>query len=432
MNIPETFIHYVWEKGLAGQHFTLDTGDACRIVKPGKRGNRDGPDFENAEIIIGQQRLAGNAEIHLKSSDWFRHGHHTDPAYDKTILHIVLNNDAIICDSNGQLIPAIVLSEQDIEKLYQTYSSKAVHSCSFLHCADYFSDINQRQFMEQAEMLSVQRLRRKAAKVSELLAGNAYDWNETTWKMIAFVYGLIHNTGPMEWLSNTISWKNLCRAGNVFSVEAVLFGQAGFLKQDFPKENGYMRALQQEYKHWQNKFSLTPIDETSWKYNPVRPSAMPETRLAQIAALVSLTPDLFSNILYASSLNDLYKIFRAPVSGFWKNHCRPDTERKLFSTGKTGKNSVDIIIINAVVPLLMSFSEHTGNNSYEQTARTYMQKMKPEQNKIIDTFVRNAGIKVRNAFETQGLLELFDRFCFKNQCMACPVMNQLIRKSDHD
>jgi len=432
MNIPETFIHYVWEKGLAGQHFTLDTGDECRIVKPGKRGNRDGPDFENTEIIIGAQRMAGNSEIHLKSSDWFRHGHHTDPSYDKTILHIVLNNDAIICDSNGQLIPAIVLPEKEVENLYQKYAGKEVHRSSFLRCAVYFADIKTSSFMHQIEMLAIQRMRRKSAKVSELLAMNEYNWTETAWKTIAAVYGLIHNTEPMEWLSHTLTWKMLCRAGNVFSAEAVLLGQAGFLKQAYPTENGYMCALQQEYNHWQYKFSLVPIDETTWKYNPVRPSAMPEVRLAQLAALVSRSPDLFSEIISATGIKDFYRIFRAPVSGYWKNHCRPETKRKHFSTGKTGKSSVDVVVVNAIVPLLLSFSEHTGQQRYEQTAMDLIKKIAPEQNKIIDIFVRTAGIKVSNAFETQGLLELFSTLCSSNGCMTCPVMNELIRTPDHD
>lgn len=432
MNIPESFIHYVWEKGLAGQQFILDTGDDCRILKPGKRGNRDGPDFENTEIIINRQHLAGNAEIHLCSSDWFRHGHHTDPAYDKTILHIVLKNDAIICNQDGCLIPSIVLPADEIMRLYEHYSEKSMFSIGRLHCGEYISTADPDRFLSLIENLAKERIIRKSARVKTLLEQNHFDWPETTWKAIAWAFGLTQNTVPMEWLSNTISWKNLRRAGNVFSVEAILLGQAGFLEKDIPSENGYLSALKQDYLHWKNMFLLSPVDVNAWKYNPVRPSAMPEARLAQVAALVSQVPDLFSELTQAKTKKEFYRILRQPVSGYWKSHCRPETERKNAGDGEIGKTSVDLILINAVVPLLIAFSEYTGNRSHENNAWYLLKNIAPEQNKIIDIFVRNAGIKVSNAFETQGLIELFDQLCSSGSCATCPVMNELIRTSNHD
>lgn len=432
MNIPESFIHYVWEKGLAGQQFILDTGDDCRILKPGKRGNRDGPDFENTEIVINQQHLAGNAEIHLCSSDWFRHGHHTDPAYDKTILHIVLKNDAIICNQDGCLIPSIVLPADEITRLYENYSEKSMFGYGRLHCSDYISAADPERFLALAEKLAKERIIRKSVRIQTLLENNHFDWPETTWKAIVWAFGLNQNTVPMEWLSNTISWKNLRRAGNVFSIEAILLGQGGFLDKEISFENGYLSALKQEYLHWKNMFMLSPVDLNAWKYNPVRPSAMPESRLAQVAALVSQVPELFSELTQANTKKDFYQILRQPVSGYWKSHCRPETERKNGGDGEIGKTSVDLILINAVVPLLIAFSEYTGNRSYENKAWFLLKSIAPEQNKIIDIFVRNAGIKVCNALESQGLIELFDTFCSPGKCASCPVMNELIRSNNHE
>lgn len=432
MNIPETFIHFVWEKGLAGQHFTLDTGDECHILKPGKRGNRDGPDFENTEMLIGPHRLAGNAEIHLRSSDWFRHGHHTDPAYDKTILHIVLNNDAIICNNDGKIIPAIVLPEDSIEKLFQSFRQNGKHNPEYLRCADYISMCDQKELMLQIKILSQSRMERKVIRIIKTAELSEYDWTEITWKTLASAFGLSHNAVPMEWLSNTLSWKTLCRAGNVFSCEALLLGQAGFLQKDFPADNGYMNALRQEYTHLQNKFSLMPIDINAWKYNPVRPSSMPETRLAQIAALVSMVPDLFSQLSTVKNIKDLYRIFRQPVSKYWKNHWRPETGREQLSAGKAGKSSVDVWTINAVVPLLIAFSRHTGRKETEESAFQLLNCISPEQNKIIDIFVRNAGLKVSNAFETQGILELYGSFCSVFGCTTCPVMKNILCNTRYD
>ena len=76
--IPEKFIHYVWEKGLLGRYFSLTSGENCEIIHPGTSGNKDGPDFENTQILIKNKFYAGNSEIHFQSSDWFLHEHNSD------------------------------------------------------------------------------------------------------------------------------------------------------------------------------------------------------------------------------------------------------------------------------------------------------------------------------------------------------------------
>jgi hypothetical protein len=81
----EDFLHYIWKFGLfdlAGLKTT--TGDDITIVQRGSHNRHQGPDFFNARIQIGETLWAGNVEIHTKASDWHKHNHTNDPAYQNT------------------------------------------------------------------------------------------------------------------------------------------------------------------------------------------------------------------------------------------------------------------------------------------------------------------------------------------------------------
>ena len=163
MNIPESFIHYVWEKMLAGQQFTMINGEKCFISKPCIKGNRDGPDFEGTELVINNKHIIGNTEIHLRSGDWYKHKHHKDSAYDNIILHVVLKYDYPIYNKQNFLIPTIELSETEILKLYKYYNKNLTFLGNDLNCRNYLSNINNIRFAEIIECLAKERLNRKVA-----------------------------------------------------------------------------------------------------------------------------------------------------------------------------------------------------------------------------------------------------------------------------
>ena len=83
-------MQYVWEHRLWLQEkMVTNTGLRIRIIDPGVRNTDAGPDFFNAKIEIDGCLLVGNVEIHNRASDWRRHGHNEDEAYDSVVLHVV-------------------------------------------------------------------------------------------------------------------------------------------------------------------------------------------------------------------------------------------------------------------------------------------------------------------------------------------------------
>jgi len=99
-------MQYVWQHRLWRQNDmrTVD-GRRLQVIDPGRLNNDAGPDFFNAKISIDGRIWAGNVEIHFRASDWHRHGHASDRAYDSVVLHVVDRDDAVIRRSDGQIIP---------------------------------------------------------------------------------------------------------------------------------------------------------------------------------------------------------------------------------------------------------------------------------------------------------------------------------------
>ena len=90
--MKEEFLHYIWQFQLLNPiELTTNAGDAIQVIKTGEKNINSGPDFFSGQIKIGKTIWAGNIEIHINSSDWNKHKHQDDSAYDNVILHVVFN-----------------------------------------------------------------------------------------------------------------------------------------------------------------------------------------------------------------------------------------------------------------------------------------------------------------------------------------------------
>ncbi len=105
----------------------LADGGYYQLLFPGRPGGSTGPDVRDAVLatpgeralisndltpnLSPANRLFGDIEFHVHSSDWRTHRHHTDPHYNAVMLHVVL-----ICDDpnptlrqDGTLVPVCSL-----------------------------------------------------------------------------------------------------------------------------------------------------------------------------------------------------------------------------------------------------------------------------------------------------------------------------------
>ena len=104
--MKEDLLQYIWQFGLFNtSDLQTVAGDSIEIQKQGQLNTDAGPDFFSAKIKIGKTLWAGNVEIHIKSSDWKKHKHSENAAYNNVVLHVVWEHDVEVHRQNNTPIP---------------------------------------------------------------------------------------------------------------------------------------------------------------------------------------------------------------------------------------------------------------------------------------------------------------------------------------
>ena len=420
----EDFLHYLWRMkrfDLSDLHTT--EGESLHIQQFGTHNTHAGPDFLNARVQIGDTLWAGNVEIHVNASEWNAHGHQTDKAYDNVILHVVLEEDAPILRPGGQRIPCLELRRRIPAGLQATYL-KLLHNEHWIPCQHHFYTVSEMTKNLWLDRMLVERLERKTALIAEVLQQSQNNWEETFYRFLARNFGLKVNAFPFEMLAQSLPLLTLAKhKNNPVQTEALLFGQAGLLDEEFTDE--YPRQLQKEYNFLRKKHGLSPIPAQSWRFLRMRPANFPSIRLAQFSGLIQQSVHLFSKILEADTVKEIENLFSVGLSDYWRTHYVFDKVSE--ERGKTlGKSTVHLFIINTIVPFLFLYGNEKADESYKEKAFRLLEELKPENNTIIKGW-KKLGMQPASAYTTQALLELKNEYCDKKRCLECAVGNKILR-----
>ena len=414
----EEFLYYLWENHLIDKALQTTEGEAVDIVATGYRNTDSGPDFLEAKVQIGDKLWAGHVEIHVKSSDWNRHGHQNDKAYQNVILHVVYENDTKAND-----IPTLELKGHFDEALFVNYQ-KFISAKSWIPCERSIAKVPVFTRLSWLDRMTVERLENKSEAVAKILNANQFDWEDALYKLLMHYFGLKVNNEPFEYLSNILPFKTLLKhADNLVQVEAMLMGCAGFLEKDFTED--YPLLLKREFAVMKAKFNLLTIPEERWKFMRMRPSNFPTIRLAQMAQLIHQNGCLFSKIRETKSTTEVKDLFDVKASEYWETHYR--LESKSESKPKhLGDATADILIINAVVPLLFCYGKLHKDESVCETALQFLEETEAEDNATIRHFA-SCGVAAQNAMQSQALLQLFNMYCKRKRCLECRLGNVLLK-----
>ena len=284
MATQEQILHYAWKYQLyAEPEWTTTDGEQLRVITPGIHNTDAGPDFFNAKVQLDDITWVGNVEIHGRSSDWLRHGHDTNPAYDSVILHVVGEADTPIRRTDGSLIPQVVVRvpERVVRSIDWLLSREQA-----VPCIDRLSGLDDRLLYSWLSALVGERLKRKTNDIFRRLERTHNDWNETFYITLSRNFGFGTNSDAFEWLASGLPFKYICKQRHsTVQIEALLFGQAGMLSDT--RDDAYYRTLQREYHFLRTKYSLRPIDAHLFKNFRTRPLNFPHLRLgAQRHALL--------------------------------------------------------------------------------------------------------------------------------------------------
>lgn len=426
--VKEEFLQFIWKHGFfLRKKMRTACGRSLEILNPGEHNFHSGPDFFNAMIRLGKLVWAGNVEIHLHASDWIKHGHHLDPAYDNVILHVVKRFDGDIWNSRGRRIHTLII---DFPCHLTTQFETVLNDENWLPCYMHIERVPSIRLQQWFRSLQTERLQQKTGRISRILKQPGMDREETIYRAMASGYGLPINNLPFEMVSSGIPLQLLLELRDRLpELEALLFGQSGFLHPGLIHEP-YAINLMELYNERVVSIPGKPLPQHLWKFLRLRPASFPTLRLSQFASLIQLHFPITDSLLSITSINEFEQLLRVRASEYWETHylfgkCSPPSVKYM------GHQSILTLIINVIVPFLYTLGKTEHSTGVIRRANEILSELEAESNHIIKKWAK-FGIKPRNALESQALIQLHNNYCKQKRCLDCQIGADYIKSAIHE
>lgn len=415
----EDFLEFVWRYQYF-EKFDLQTttGQRITIESTGFLNTNAGPDFQEAIIAIDEVKWAGHVELHVRSSDWLKHNHQVDKAYDNVILHVVWEHDKELEIAAPTLELKRIVSNELLEKYVKLKQNMAV-----IPCANQLDQVNVLVKLNMLEKVLIERLERKSNEVLKLHHDN-HDWLETAYQLLMKYMGFKVNNDAFLNLAKSVPLKILQKhRNNLFQLEALVFGQSGLIDE----ADDYALKLKKEYDFLALKYQLSkPMDSSRWKFLRLRPPNFPTIRMAQVAALMHQEVNLFSLLTEVNDEPSFYKKMAVEVSDYWKTHYHFGKKKNKDSSGKIGVSSLSGIAINVVAPLKFAYARHQDKPELKETVGEFLETLKLESNTKVKKMIA-VGFDLQSASDSQAAIELLDNYCDKKHCLRCTIGVSIIK-----
>lgn len=426
----EFLLHYVWKHRQLGTTIlqTRD-GEAVEVIDPGVHNLlHAGPDFFNAKVRIGGVLWAGNVEVHDRSSDWYRHHHHEDPAYNNVVLHVVSKADVEVQTCDGKRLPQLELQvPQTLQDNYQELLSEETYP----PCYRVIPQLDMMTVHAWMSRLTVERLEQKCSRIRRYLEQTSGNWERCLFIALARSFGFSTNAQAFEQWAQTVDPQAIGKhRDDEFQVEAFFMGQAGLLDEALvaPEcRDAYFLKLQSEYAFLRHKFGLTPVSAALWKFGRLRPQNFPHVRIAQLAKLYTTRRANFSRLLESRTVPALHELFRVGVTDYWRTH---------YTFGMPGRegdkilqqSSLNLLIINTAVPVLFAYARDRMDEEMAELSFSLLESLPPEKNYITRCWSR-AGIAVESAADSQALIQLRTAYCDRKDCLRCRFGMEYLKRA---
>lgn len=427
--MKEDFLHYVWKyQKFSNKELRTNESKLIQIFQTGFHNQeQSGPDFFNAKLQIGNQLWAGNVEIHINASDWYTHHHEVDEAYDTVILHVVWNNDTVIYRKDESILPTLSLKNVVLKSSLASYNQLMQRGLKWINCENSFSKVDDSLINLWLERLYFERLEQKSKAIFSLAKELNFDWEATAFCWLAKTFGLNVNGDYFLEIAKSIPFKLLRKYSyDVQLLEALFFGQSNLLEAT--SDNQYSIKLFKEYEFMQQKHKLLPVTNKP-QFFRIRPANFPSMRFAQLASLYAKNSGLFSLLVKSTTKRELQDLLSFEVSEFWKTHYHINAPSKKSAKRLTSK-TIDLFIINSIVPLQFAYQGYLGNSDFSQEIWNIMHTLASENNSIVSRFNQLKKGLSKTAIESQALIHLKKKYCDKLACLKCQIGINILKEND--
>ena len=430
----EFLLHYAWKHRLfpLAPLTTMD-GQLVEVIDPGMENRNDGPDFFNAKVKIGGTLWVGNVEIHVNASDWYLHGHDTDKRYDSVVLHVATTVDREVKRTDDTPIPQMALQvPQHIVNNYR----ELLAADRYPPCYRIIPELSNLTIHSWMSSLLYERLDQRAELITARYEAHDKNWDDALFCTLARNFGFGTNGEAFDEWARRIDFRAVDKhADNLLQVEAFFFGQAGLLDEatvpeyyhEALEEDTYFQMLKREYAFLAHKFSLRPMEATMWRLLGMRPANFPHVRLAQLARLYHERRISVSKLLAAPDRTAITELLHVEASDYWDTHYTFASTPSAPTKKRVTDSAVTLQLINSVAPFYYSYGRRKDNEQYCEQAILLLEQLKAENNYIIRTWI-DCGLLVKNAADSQALIQLKKQYCNRHDCLRCRIGYEYLRK----
>ena len=429
----EKLLHYVWKHKLFPPEPLYTTaGQPIEIIDTGLHNTNAGPDFFNAKVKIGGEIWVGNVEIHDHSSDWFVHNHHRDDHYNNVILHIAEAVDADVKTANGLIPPQLQLT---VPPLIAQHYTELLQTDDYPPCYQIIPNLMPLTVHSWLNALETERLERKTDDILRRVSHANGSWEAGYFITLARSYGFGINSDAFEQWASSIPLNDVAHhRDDLFQVEAIFLGLAGLLETSAIPErhraealaDDYYQHLQKEYVYLAHKFNFKPVSHSIWRFLRLRPANFPHIRINQLAHLYYMRKAELSQIIACTSLKEACEALTTSVTPYWENHYSFGAESPRKEK-KTSTVSLNLLLINAVIPTLFAYGRHKQDERLCERAFSFLEQLKAENNHIVRTWQR-VGLNVETAADSQALIQLKKEYCDRKDCLRCRFGYEYLKK----
>lgn len=424
--MKEELLHYVWRtKKFDTRQLKTTRGEPLQIESFGTYHQNAGPDFEYGRVRIADEIWVGHIEMHLKSSDWYKHRHDTDPGYNNVILHVVWEHDMNVHRSDGTTIPTLILKPHTPANLTSNYQYLQA-SETWVPCQKMLFSITEIQKIGWLESLTIERMIYRHQQFEAKMNQNVSDVESTFYQAIARGFGMKVNAGAFEQLTQIVPYELIRKyADNIITLEALLFGQAGLLPPNKSSDE-FVRKLQTEYTFLKSKHQLQAMSIAHWKFSRMRPANFPTLRIAQMAALYHKVSRPFSALSECRSLKEMTKILEVQSSEYWNTHYHFDMKAP-GSKRSIGKTAIHLLLINSILPFFIYYGHVRHIEDIKEKALNILEEIPPEDNQLIREW-KLLDIIPGSAMDSQALIQLKKFYCDSRRCLQCAWGSQIMNR----